>query len=71
MNNLNVFLAFGAGFLSFISPCYLPLYLAFLSYLTGISVDELKHENKMLNRHAILHTFFYEHFYPPQLRKQN
>ncbi|MHA7098038.1 cytochrome c biogenesis CcdA family protein [Priestia aryabhattai] len=59
MNNLNVFLAFGAGFLSFISPCCLPLYPAFLSYLTGISVDELKHENKMLNRRAILHTLFF------------
>ncbi|MQR86403.1 cytochrome c biogenesis protein CcdA [Bacillus megaterium] len=59
MDNLNVFFAFGAGFLSFISPCCLPLYPAFLSYLTGISVDELKHENKMLNRRAILHTLFF------------
>ncbi|HEY9578217.1 MAG TPA: cytochrome c biogenesis protein CcdA, partial [Pseudobacillus sp.] len=28
MNDLNFFLAFGAGFLSFISPCCLPLYPA-------------------------------------------
>ncbi|MFP7493982.1 cytochrome c biogenesis protein CcdA [Terribacillus saccharophilus] len=30
-------LALSAGFLSFLSPCVLPLYPAFLSYLTGVS----------------------------------
>ncbi|MEH7730404.1 cytochrome c biogenesis protein CcdA, partial [Bacillus safensis] len=39
MTDLNYFLAFGAGFLSFISPCCLPLYPAFLSYITGVSID--------------------------------
>ncbi|MGA3603338.1 cytochrome c biogenesis protein CcdA, partial [Lysinibacillus agricola] len=32
--DINVVLAFGAGFLSFISPGTLPLYPAFLSYIT-------------------------------------
>ena len=54
--DLNVFLAFGAGFLSFISPCTLPLYPAFLSYITGMSLDELKSERGMLQKRAILHT---------------
>ena len=54
--DLNVFLAFGAGFLSFISPCTLPLYPAFLSYITGMSLDELKSEKGMLQKRAILHT---------------
>ncbi|QKY69113.1 cytochrome c biogenesis CcdA family protein [Lentibacillus sp. CBA3610] len=53
---INVFIAFGAGFLSFISPCVLPLYPAFLSYITGMSVNELKDENKMLTRKSLLHT---------------
>ncbi|OEH94063.1 cytochrome c biogenesis CcdA family protein [Bacillus solimangrovi] len=59
MNEVNVFLAFGAGFLSFISPCCLPLYPAFLSYITGVSVSELKNENAMLQRRAMLHTLFF------------
>lgn len=54
--DVNIFLAFGAGFLSFISPCTLPLYPAFLSYITGMSLDELKNEKGMLQKRAILHT---------------
>ncbi len=57
--DVNLFLAFGAGFLSFISPCCLPLYPAFLSYITGISVNELKEENAMLGKRAMLHTIFF------------
>jgi cytochrome c-type biogenesis protein len=59
MSEVNMFLAFGAGFLSFISPCVLPLYPAFLSYITGMSVSEIKADNKMLNRNSILHTVFF------------
>jgi len=59
MTDINIFLAFGAGFLSFISPCCLPLYPAFLSYITGVSVGELKSENVMLQRRSLLHTLFF------------
>ncbi|MED3552066.1 cytochrome c biogenesis CcdA family protein [Cytobacillus praedii] len=59
MTDLNVFLALAAGFLSFISPCCLPLYPAFLSYITGMSVGELKEENAMLQRRSMLHTLFF------------
>jgi cytochrome c-type biogenesis protein len=59
VSEINIFLAFGAGFLSFISPCVLPLYPAFLSYITGMSVSELKDDNKMLNAKSILHTVFF------------
>lgn len=59
MNDINIFLAFGAGFLSFISPCCLPLYPAFLSYITGMSVGEIKSENAMLQRRSMLHTLFF------------
>ena len=57
--DVNIFLAFGAGFLSFISPCTLPLYPAFLSYITGMSYDELKNDKGMLQKRAILHTLFF------------
>ncbi|WP_026570269.1 MULTISPECIES: cytochrome c biogenesis CcdA family protein [Sediminibacillus] len=56
---LNIFIAFGAGFLSFISPCVLPLYPAFLSYITGMSVNEIKVENGMLNSKSIIHTVLF------------
>ncbi|WP_163972146.1 cytochrome c biogenesis CcdA family protein [Oceanobacillus halotolerans] len=59
MSEINIFLAFGAGFLSFISPCVLPLYPAFLSYITGMSVSEIKDDNKKLNNKSLLHTIFF------------
>ncbi|WP_409294263.1 cytochrome c biogenesis CcdA family protein [Peribacillus sp. SCS-26] len=59
MNDINLFIALGAGFLSFISPCCLPLYPAFLSYITGMSVSEIKGEKGMLSRRSFLHTIFF------------
>nr|WP_246569568.1 cytochrome c biogenesis protein CcdA [Lentibacillus saliphilus] len=59
IHDINIFIAFGAGFLSFVSPCVLPLYPAFLSYITGMSVNEISEENKMLQRKSILHTLFF------------
>ncbi|MDQ0859575.1 cytochrome c biogenesis CcdA family protein [Bacillus sp. V2I10] len=59
MTDLNLFIAFGAGFLSFVSPCCLPLYPAFLSYITGVSVGEIKTENAMLQKRSLLHTLFF------------
>lgn len=59
LTDINLFLAFGAGFLSFISPCCLPLYPAFLSYITGMSVSDLKSDNTLLKRKSFLHTLFF------------
>lgn len=42
VSNLNAGIAFAAGVASFISPCCLPLYPSYLSYITGLSVQELK-----------------------------
>lgn len=54
---ITVFVAFGAGILSFVSPCVLPIYPAFISYITGMSYDDIK--NKGLSRNAILHTIIF------------
>ena len=59
MTDINIFFALGAGFLSFISPCCLPLYPAFISYITGMSLTELKEENAMFRRRSMLHTLFF------------
>jgi len=40
---LSVLVALGAGVLSFLSPCVLPLVPSYLSYISGISFDEFKH----------------------------
>ncbi|HLR69844.1 MAG TPA: cytochrome c biogenesis protein CcdA [Pseudogracilibacillus sp.] len=59
MTDLNIFLAFGAGLLSFVSPCVLPLYPAFLSYITGMSVSELQDQNKGLGKRSLIHTVMF------------
>jgi cytochrome c-type biogenesis protein len=38
----HVFLAFGAGLISVLSPCVLPLMPAYLSLISGISVEEMQ-----------------------------
>lgn len=42
MSNINVGVALAAGVASFISPCCLPLYPSYLSYITGLSVQQLR-----------------------------
>jgi cytochrome c-type biogenesis protein len=38
----SVFLAFGAGLVSFVSPCVLPLVPGYLATISGLSADELR-----------------------------
>lgn len=59
VDQLNFLLAFGAGLLSFISPCSLPLYPAFLSYVTGMSFNELKEEKGIFQKRALIHTILF------------
>jgi cytochrome c-type biogenesis protein len=42
--SLGVLVAFSAGLFSFLSPCVLPLFPSYLSFITGMSVDRLSHE---------------------------
>jgi len=41
-SQLNFLIALAAGFLTFISPCILPLVPAFLAYVSGTSVEVVK-----------------------------
>ena len=41
MSHVSLFAAFSAGFLSFISPCVLPLVPSYVSYITGLSLEQL------------------------------
>lgn len=58
MSNLNAGIAFAAGVASFISPCCLPLYPSYLSYITGLSVQQLKGggERKDVRLRTLTHT---------------
>jgi cytochrome c-type biogenesis protein len=49
LNNISFILAFTAGLLSFLSPCVLPLIPAYISYLTGFAVSELKTDKVKLS----------------------
>lgn len=61
--DITLWIAFSAGILSFISPCTLPLYPAFLSYITGVSVQDLErqdgHSNKQVRRKVVVHSVFF------------
>ena len=41
LSQTSLMAAFFAGFLSFVSPCVLPLVPSYLIYITGLSLDQL------------------------------
>lgn len=43
---ISFFIAFSAGLLSFVSPCVLPLVPSYISYITGVSLEELAEGEK-------------------------
>lgn len=57
---VGIILSMGAGALSFLSPCVLPIFPAYLSYITGISVKELQGDHNVKIRQDLLsHSFFF------------
>lgn len=61
MAEVTWWLAFGAGVLSFISPCCLPLYPSYISYITGVSVSQLTDQSQPLQIRwaTMIHTLFF------------
>lgn len=51
----SIFLAFGLGILSILSPCILPLIPSFLGYISGMKIEDEKINRSKL----ILHTFLF------------
>jgi len=51
---IGVATAFLAGIVSFLSPCVLPLVPGYVSYVAGHSLDELREEQAMRQRLAVL-----------------
>lgn len=57
---VGMFLAIGAGALSFFSPCVLPIFPAFLSYITGVSVKELQgSQDGQVRKKLLSHSIFF------------
>lgn len=55
--SLGVAVAFSAGLLSFLSPCVLPLFPSYLSFITGMSVDRLAADVSVGSRgRVVLHS---------------
>jgi cytochrome c-type biogenesis protein len=51
--------AFGAGFLSFISPCVLPLIPGYISYISGMSLEDMRTADALSRRRLIVATLFF------------
>jgi len=56
INDISVFVAIGAGALSFLSPCVLPLVPPYLCYMAGVSVEDFREsaQSQVQARRAIL-----------------
>lgn len=53
--SVSVIVAAGAGLLSFLSPCVLPLVPSYLAYVAGVSFTELKDRGQPVRPVVILH----------------
>ena len=42
MADVNLFVAFSAGIFSFLSPCVLPIIPSYLSFISGVSLEEMR-----------------------------
>jgi cytochrome c-type biogenesis protein len=49
-----VLIAFSAGLLSFLSPCVLPLIPSYVTFITGLSLDDVQHARKAALLHGSL-----------------
>ena len=59
-SHISLFIAFTAGIFSFISPCVLPLIPSYLTYITGISFDELvESQSRSVRRRTLFHSLFF------------
>ncbi len=57
---ISIITAFVAGIISFVSPCVLPLVPGYLSFMSGVSLDEIKESgNKGVMKKVTLNTLFF------------
>lgn len=54
MNDITILVAFGAGIVSFLAPCVLPLVPGFIAYLGGVAIEN-KTPRALTSRFAMFH----------------
>jgi cytochrome c-type biogenesis protein len=61
MTEVSFLVALGAGFLSFLSPCVLPLIPSHISFITGLSIDSFypKGSHNLSRSFMLLNSFFF------------
>ncbi len=52
--HISLFIAFAAGLLSFVSPCVLPLVPSYITYITGLTLEELTTQTERKGVRAII-----------------
>ena len=59
MGNVSLITAIGAGLLSFISPCVLPIVPGYLSFISGVSIDELQAKKSKAIKKVFFNSLFF------------
>jgi cytochrome c-type biogenesis protein len=57
--NIGIAVAFAAGILSFLSPCVLPLVPSYLSFVSGVGIEELEEGGGGVRSVAFTHALFF------------
>ncbi|MEO6444825.1 MAG: cytochrome c biogenesis protein CcdA [Gemmatimonadaceae bacterium] len=52
--SIGLFIAFSAGLLSFLSPCVLPLIPSYITFITGLSFDDVQSSRRVALVHGLL-----------------
>lgn len=52
--SLGITISFTAGLLSFLSPCVLPLIPSYVSFITGLSIDDVQRSRRVTLAHSLL-----------------
>lgn len=52
--SLGIGISFTAGLLSFLSPCVLPLIPSYVSFITGLSIDDVQRSRRVTLAHSLL-----------------
>lgn len=52
--SLGLFIAFAGGLLSFLSPCVLPLVPSYVTFITGMNLEDLQRSKRTTLIHAVL-----------------
>jgi cytochrome c-type biogenesis protein len=59
VGNITFITAFGAGILSFISPCILPIVPGYLSFISGVTFDELQEKQQKIIYRVFINSLFF------------